>query len=168
MQTFPSPMNTGQALPRVSELTVQGGPGAEGPQPAWDSGALAWVGRVEGFLEEVWHASGLCRVGGEVVSVEAWKEPGFPSVHRGWVAQAWALFLLSAMPTCLPPYLLVSPGGVPGGCPPVLRDMAGMVGYGWSFVWVLASLSNLTHCWCPPLGLFTHRGVEVGQDDPPM
>lgn len=58
VQTFPSPMDTGQALPRVSELTVRGGPGVEGPQPAWDSGALAWVGRVEGFLEEVWHASG--------------------------------------------------------------------------------------------------------------
>lgn len=64
------------------------------------------------------------------------------SIHRGWGHRL-------GRRSGLPPPPPVSPGGV-------LRDVAGRVGYGWRFVWFLAPLSNLTHCWRPPLGLSLH------------
>lgn len=43
------------------------------------AGAVAaWIGRMEGFLEEVLHTSLMCRTGGEVILVVA-----------GCVAPAW-------------------------------------------------------------------------------
>lgn len=80
-QTCPSPVDTGQAPPRVPGLTDQGGLGAEGSRPAmggWDSGGLAWMGRAKGFLEEVLQATLVCRMGGEVILVGVWEGPGFP------------------------------------------------------------------------------------------
>lgn len=106
VQTFPNPVDTGLALPRVPGLTDHGG---------WDSGGLAWMGRAEGFLEEVLHVTLVCRVGGEVILVGVWEGPEFPPFTEVWGH-------CSCCPPCQPACLLAlcepwrGPGPVPA-CP---------------------------------------------------
>lgn len=46
----------------------------------WGSGGPVWIGRTEGFLEEVLHTSSMCGTGGEVILVESWEQVVWPQL----------------------------------------------------------------------------------------
>lgn len=129
---------------RSGRTRSRGFPASPGPGPGevgldGEGGGLPGGGAACGFD---------CRVGGE---------PGFSSILRGWGAQAWGVppaaphaSLLASLPLC-------EPRGVPGG---VLRAVAGTVGVAGA-LWVLACLSNATHCWCLSLPTVGEAGREV-------
>lgn len=122
-QTCPSPVDTGQAPPRVPGLTDQGGLGAEGSRPAMGAGTVeAWPGW--GGRRASWRR--CCRplwcAEWEVKSFWWGSGRGQGFLHSqtlGDTAPAAPHASLLASSPCM------SPGRAPGQCPPVLRDVAG-------------------------------------------
>lgn len=98
----------------------------------WGSGGPVWIGRTEGFLEEVLHTSSMCGTGGEVILVESWEQVVWPQL--GSVPDPCTSLLSSPCP-CDPR----GGGGVSGRCPPFLRDVAGVAGGGG--FWPLSDLA---------------------------
>ena len=133
-----------RALPRALGLMVGGegrtqSLGLRAGRGGWGSGGPAWVGD---FLEEV-----MCGTGAEVVLMETgervvWHRPG-------------SLPPVTSVPACLPPLVLA----VPGRCPPILRDAAGVAGSGRS--WPVSLTWPVAGALAPGLSLPLH-GTDIG------
>lgn len=61
------------------------------------------MGRLEGFPEEVLSTTLMCKVGGEVILVEAWEEQSFPLSMEIEGHQLEGVALAAPVPACLPP-----------------------------------------------------------------